>query len=138
MARKPKSKPLVPETAKQLLDALTDNQIPQPEPGNETKLGRKNGRMKIQELPAMRGKGVELVTYPDLDKMGDELDDLREKKSKLAEKITATEAMALKKMADLGISKYRFNDRVMEVAEGKDHVRVKMVQTGDDSEDADE
>lgn len=138
MARKPKSKPLVPETAKQLLDALNDNQIPQPEPGNETKLGRKNGRMKIQELPAMRGKGVELVTYPDLDKMGDELDDLREKKSKLAESITKVEGKALDKMKTLGLNRYRFSDRVMEVTEGKDHVKVKSVKVGDDTEDNEE
>lgn len=48
-------------TAEELQKALTENQVPAGEPGNETApdaKSRRNGRAKAQELPHVEGPGV--------------------------------------------------------------------------------
>ena len=137
--RKPKEHAAV-ATAEELQTALTNGQIPEPEPGNETAPDakqRRNGRPKAVDLPGMKGRGVELVEDAELEALGDELDDLRTKKRKLAEKITAAEGKALERMKVLGLKVYRWQDREMMPVEGKIHIKVKSVKVGDGDEDED-
>lgn len=125
-------------TAKELQTALTNGQIPAPEPGNETAPDarqRRNGRPKAVDLPGMKGRGVELVEDADLEALGDELDDLRTKKRKLAEKITAAEGKALDRMKARGLKVYRWQDREMMPIEGKIHIKVKSVKVGDEEDE---
>lgn len=134
--RKPKEHAAV-ATAEELQTALTNGQIPEPEPGNETApdvKARRNGRPKTQEL-GFKGRGVEAVEDAELEALGDELDDLRTKKRKLAEKITAAEGKALERMKVLGLKVYRWQDREMMPVEGKIHIKVKSVKVGDDEDE---
>lgn len=137
MAKKGKSAVTLEVAASDLETTMRNNTVPAPEPGNETDpkaKAKRNGRAKAVDLPGITGRGVAIETHDDLDEMGDELEDLRTKKSKLAEKITTVEKKALDRMAELGLTKYRFTDRIMEISEGKDHVKVKTVRTGDEDD----
>lgn len=124
--------------AADLQESMTNNTVPEPEPGNETDpkaKSRRNGRVKAVDLPGITGRGVAIEQHDDLDEMGDELDELRTKKSKLAERVTEVEKRALNRMGELGLASYRFSDRIMQISEGKDHVKVKTVKSGDDDEE---
>lgn len=137
MARKTKAE----KEAEALQKALTENQVPNGEPGNETAPDapqRRKGSLKVVDLPGMKGKGVERVEDAGLEALGDELDDLRTKKRKLAEKITAAEGKAIERMKELDIKVYRWSDREMVLAVGSDHVKVKSVQVGDENAEDDE
>jgi hypothetical protein len=118
-----------------LQDAMQRGQVPEPELGNETAPDaktRRNGKLKSVDLPGMRGKGVERLEDAGLEALGDELDDLRTKKRKLAEKITTAEGKAIECMKELGIKFYRYSDREMVLSESKEHVKVKAVTVGDE------
>lgn len=133
MARKKKESNVI--EASELQEAMQRGQVPEPEPGNETApdaKARRNGRAKPQDLPGMKGRGIEAVEDGELESLGDELDDLRTKKRKLAEKITAAEGKAVGRMKSLGLKVYRYSDREMVLSESKEHVRVKAVQVGDE------
>lgn len=83
-----------------------------------------------QEDFEISGPGVAAARHKDLDRLGDQLSDLREKKSELAEQITGVESRALERMTELGLSSYRFRDREMSVKPGNAHVKIKEVKVG--------
>lgn len=121
--------------AAELQEAMQRGQVPEPEPGNETApdaRAKRNGRLKSVDLPGIRGKGVERLEDAGLEALGGELDDLRTKKRKLAEKITTAEGKAIERMKELDIKFYRYSDREMVLSESKEHVKVKAVTVGDE------
>jgi hypothetical protein len=118
--------------AVELQEAMQRGQVPEPEPGNETApdaKARRNGRPKAVDLPGMKGPGVEQVSDKKLDKLGDDFISIRDDKAKLAEELTAIEAKALDRMAELGITRYRFSDQEMILTPGKTHVKIKTVKS---------
>ena len=90
---------------------------------------------KQDDMP-FEGPGIAPVKHRDLDKLGDQLSDLREDKSKLAEKITEVEKKALERMTELTLTPYRFRDMEMSVKPGNPHVKIKSVQVGDSNGEA--
>ena len=80
------------------------------------------------DLPAMEGPGVGQVKDRVLERLGGELDDLRDKKATLAEKITQTEKNAVERMKEKGLSRYRYGDREMILKPGNDHITCKEVK----------
>jgi len=136
MPRKKKDSTVI--EASELQDAMQRGQVPEPEPGNETApdaRARRNGRAKAVDLPGMNGPGVEQVSDKKLDKLGDDFISIRDDKAKLAEELTAIEAKALERMAELGITRYRFSDQEMVLTPGKSHVKIKTVKAEGVEED---
>lgn len=89
---------------------------------------------KAQELPNMKGAGVELPSYKDLDLLGDKFTETRDEKAKLATKLSDLEKKIIDLMNEKGLTLYRFGDQQMEIKETKLHVQVKLVKTeGTDS-----
>ena len=136
MPRKKKDSTVI--EASELQDAMQRGQVPEPEPGNETApnaRARRNSRAKAVDLPGMKGPGVEQVSDKKLDKLGDDFISIRDDKAKLAEELTAIEAKALERMAELGITRYRFSDQEMVLTPGKSHVKIKTVKAEGVEED---
>jgi hypothetical protein len=117
---------------------MTGNQVPPPEPGNETAPDakeRRSRRPKLQDLPNMRGPGVGgQEEDAELEALGDEMDELVTKKRKLAEKITAVDGKAQERLATLGLKSYRYSDREIYLKEGKDHVKTRVIKADQNGE----
>ncbi len=91
-------------------------------------------RPKAQDLPGVKGEGVSPVVDKKLEKLGDEFIDLRDGKAKLAEDITAVETKVLERMNELKIISYRFHDQIMQIKEGRVHIKIKTVKVGDETD----
>lgn len=97
----------------------------------------KRGRPKQTELQ-VEGPGVSPVKYKDLDKLGDEFIEIRDKKAELAEEMTATTAAIVKAMHEHEIDIYRFGDQEIEIVSGKEKIKIKTVTAeGADGQDPD-
>jgi hypothetical protein len=88
---------------------------------------------KQEEMP-IEGPGVAPVKDRKLDNLCDSLLEDRDSKAALAEKMTATEAKILDRMAELLITVHRFGDQLATIKVGKNHVKIKTIKTGDDNE----
>ncbi len=84
----------------------------------------------------MSGPGVGPVKDSKLTKLADQFVDTRDDKAKLAEELTGIETKILDRMAELGISTYRFADQIMTLKPGATHIKVKTVKV--DGEKSDE
>jgi len=83
---------------------------------------------EVQELPAMEGPGVERLKIKELDRLGDKFNDLLEERSELTGEIKKVENKMAEVMAEKGISKYHWSDKVMEIKIGATHIKVKVVK----------
>ena len=92
---------------------------------------------KIQDLPNMTGEGVAPLKIKELDRLGDKMNDLLEERSKLSAQVTKVEGQMADIMNERGILKYHWSDKVMEIKQGKLHVKVKVVKAEgvEDNED---
>lgn len=92
---------------------------------------------KLKQADALEdgGKGVGVVKDKKLTKLGDEFIEKRDQKAQLATELTALETKIKDRMAELGISIYRFGDQQMEITLGKSHVKVKTIKVEDTSDD---
>jgi hypothetical protein len=86
----------------------------------------------------MEGPGVALPKDKVLDKLGDKYIELRDKKAKLAEEITALDKKAVDRMTEMGITRYRFGDQEMIVKPGATHIKVRSVQVGNENGEGEE
>ncbi len=82
-----------------------------------------------EEIP-MEGPGVAPVKDKKLDNLCDSFLEDRDAKATLAEKMTATEAKILDRMAELKITVHRFGDQLATIQTGKDHVKIKTIKVG--------
>lgn len=90
----------------------------------------------VDDLPGMKGPGVEQFKDGALTKLAGKLDDLREQRAKITEQITAAEKQAVERMIELKITRYRYADRELILREGADHVRSKQVDgEGEENEE---
>ena len=123
--------------AVELQDSMTSNQVPAPEPGNETApdaKARRQRRPHVQDLPNMVGDGVALKQFKELDKLGETFIDLRDDKAKLAEELTGVEKNILDAMIKHGLTRYTFSDQEMLIKPGATHVKIKTVKVGTEAE----
>lgn len=94
-------------------------------------------RPKQDEIP-MSGPGVGPIKDSKLTKLADQFIDVRDQKATLAEELTGIETKILDRMAELGISTYRFADQIMTLKPGATHIKVKTVKVdGEKREDDD-
>ena len=87
-------------------------------------------RPKALELPGVEGEGVSLPTDKRLEKLGNDFIECRDAKAAQAETLTKIEAKILDRMNELKITSYRFHDQVMEIKEGRVHIKIKTVKVG--------
>lgn len=84
---------------------------------------------KIQELPGVEGPGVSPLKIKELDRLGDKMNDLLEERGKISANVTKVEGQMAEIMQERGIAKYHWADKVMEIKQGKVHVKVKTVRS---------
>lgn len=87
------------------------------------------GRPKQPDLP-----GAERVTDKKLENLADDYVDTRDQKADLAAELTAIETKILDRMRELGLRNFRFADKIMEIKDGKNHVKVKTVKVEGEDE----
>lgn len=83
---------------------------------------------KPQDLPHMEGPGVAPLKIKELDRLGDKMNDLLEERGKISANVTKVEGQMAEIMQERGIAKYHWSDKVMEIKQGKVHVKVKTVR----------
>ncbi len=88
-------------------------------------------RPKPLDLPNMTGPGVAQEKYKDLDRLGDEFIELRDKKAETATKMRTVEKKLAEKMSEKGITRYRFGDQEMLIKIGPTHIKIKTVKVED-------
>jgi hypothetical protein len=92
---------------------------------------------KQEELPEMKGKGVEVLSIPEIESAAESYREIRDKRMELTEKeCKAKEVLLitmqrhkdkLPKDSTNGTSFYRFDDRIVELQPGSENVKVKSV-----------
>lgn len=92
---------------------------------------------KQEELPEMKGKGVELLSIPEIENVANEYKAIRDKRMEITEKEVKAKAVLLITMqrhkdklpkdSTNGTSFYRFDDRIVELQPGSENVKVKSV-----------
>lgn len=81
-----------------------------------------------QSVIPLEGKGVAEVIDKKLTTLADDYMDTRDQKATLATKLNELEKKMLDRMGELGITKYRFSDQLLERKDGAVHVKIKTVK----------
>lgn len=91
-----------------------------------------------EDLPGIEGPGVGRVKDKMLDRLGGEIDDLREKRADLSEDITNVEKQIVARMKEKKLTVYFFGDREMRITPGTDHIKTKQRKDGKPEEEEEE
>jgi len=83
---------------------------------------------KSVDLPNMKGPGVELPKFKDLDRLADRFIEIRDEKAKLAGDLAKQEAKIAECMVEHDITRYQFSDQEVILKPGKTHVKIKTVK----------
>lgn len=87
---------------------------------------------KTEDLPGVEGPGVSPVKDKKLNALADEFTEKRDEKANLAEEMTGIETKILDRMDEIGVRVFKYADRVVTIKDGKRHVKIKQVKTGDE------
>lgn len=84
----------------------------------------------------IEGPGISVPKIASIDRLADELEEVLDEKSSLAEKVTKIEGKIIEKMEEHGLKKYRYRDREVIYKPGKIHVKLKSVKAAGKDGDA--
>lgn len=91
-------------------------------------------RPKQTDLGGMTGPGVELPKHKDLDRLGDEYIDVRDRKAELATELGTIEKKIIDKMEQKGLLTYTFSDQQIVRKQGKSKIKIKTVKVDTEKE----
>ena len=94
-------------------------------------------RAKQEEMP-IEGPGVSVPRYRDIDRLADEFHELLTERAETSEKIGTVEKKILEKMAEKGLTTYKYRDQQVIFKAGKSHIKIKTIKADADKAELEE
>ena len=96
-------------------------------------------KAKQEDIPGVEGVGVSIVKDKKLEALADAYVEDRDEKAEIAERMTGTETKIVGRMVELGITTFKYADKVVTIKKGAVHVKVKTVKNegAEDTESGD-
>ncbi|MGV1047692.1 MAG: hypothetical protein ACOYD4_04085 [Solirubrobacterales bacterium] len=90
---------------------------------------------KEKQIDALEGEGAGVGVTKDnkLNALADKFTELRDEKASMAEEMTAIESKIIDRMVEIKCKVYRYADREVRIKDGKTHVKVRQIKSGDES-----
>lgn len=83
----------------------------------------------------MKGEGVELPSYPDIDKAADKYVEERDARMEMTPKEIKAKEKLLELMQKHNLEVYRFGDQEIKRTKGKENVKVKKIKPDEPQDD---
>lgn len=93
---------------------------------------------KTPDLPSMEGEGVSQKKIPAIEKAAGNYVEVRDSRMKLTKEEVAARAVLINALNENGVTRYQYDDNIVELKPGEAKVKVRLVDPDDAEEGEDD
>jgi len=82
---------------------------------------------KQDDLPEMKGKGVEKMVVPEIEDAAEEFIQLREQSKAMKTEISTAKQTLIEAMATVGLANYEYDGKIITITPKKEDVKIKLL-----------